>query len=95
MSTEYQLWCDSYKKFNLTKLTLESKVITWWAITAAKWTRDNEAELTNGRKDVFEDLERKKIELKTGIEYDFYESKNTDGKTICKWVTMSDYINFV
>ena len=82
-------------KFNSTKFTFESKVITWWAISAAKWTRDNEAELTNGRKDVFEDLERKKIELKTGIEYDFYESKKTNGETIRKWVNMSDYINFV
>ena len=49
--------------------------------------------MTKERRDVFEDLERKKTELKTGIEYDFYESKNTDGKTIRKWVNMSDYIN--
>jgi len=52
------------------------------AFGASKWASIKKAEINNEEADVFEDIERKEITLSTGINYDFYESKKSEGQTI-------------
>ena len=51
---------------------------------ASKWATMKKAEINNEEPDVFEDIERKEVTLSTGINYDFYESKQSEGQTIRK-----------
>ena len=56
-----------------------------WSICAVFWCRKNKTRMVNEDvEEKFEQLERKDIKLKTGINYDFYETKNKTGQTIRK-----------
>ena len=52
---------------------------------ASKWVAMNKAAINDEEPDVFEDIERREMTLSTGINYDFYESKQSGGQTLRKY----------